>query len=55
MSVEGHIEALQKKKADLEKQLHQVETAAAVDEIALQRIKKEKLKIKDELHQLGAA
>ncbi len=55
MSVEGHIESLQKKKSDLEKQLQEISNSPAVDEISLQRIKKEKLKIKDELQQLGAA
>ena len=52
MSVEGHIKALMKKKNDLEAQLLEMKNSSAVDELALQRIKKEKLKIKDALHQL---
>lgn len=55
MSVEGHITALQKKKAELEKQLTEFGVSPAADDLAFQKIKKEKLRIKDELRQLGAA
>lgn len=55
MSVEGHIEALQAKHEDLEKQLRDAERHPATDDLTLARLKKEKLKIKDELLKLGAA
>lgn len=52
MSVEGHIESLQRKHAELESKLLEAERHPSTDETVIHNIKREKLKIKDELAKL---
>ncbi len=54
MSVEGHIAALKSKHEELDKQVREAEMSLGTDELALQELKKEKLRLKDELHKFGA-
>ncbi len=53
MSVEGHVEALRVKHEALEAKIHEAENNLGVDDLKIAELKKEKLRIKDELHQLG--
>ena len=52
MSIEGHIKALKKKHEDLHKKIEALEGERAPD-IYIMPLKKEKLKIKDELTKLN--
>ncbi len=53
MSVEGHVEALKAKHEHLEAKIHEAENNNAIDDLEIAEMKKEKLRIKDELHKLG--
>lgn len=53
MSVEGHVEALKAKHEHLEAKIHEAENNLGIDDLEISELKKEKLKIKDELHRLG--
>ncbi|HEY5608851.1 MAG TPA: YdcH family protein [Alphaproteobacteria bacterium] len=55
MSVEEHIRALRAKHADLEGQIVQETSRPLPDQIAIVSLKKQKLKIKDELARLSPA
>lgn len=54
MSVEGHIAALKSKHEVLESKIHEAENNLGIDDLEIAELKREKLRIKDELHQLGA-
>ncbi len=54
MSVEGHVAALKAKHEHLEAKIHEAENNPGIDDLKIHEMKKEKLRIKDELHQLGA-
>ena len=51
MSIEGRIESLTRKHKDLHDRIEALEAEHAPDEY-IQRLKKEKLALKDELHKL---
>ncbi len=53
VSVENHISALKTKKQEIEKKIEREENRAAVDELKIQVLKKEKLRIKDEIADMG--
>jgi len=55
MSVEEHIRALKDKHAELESQIVLENSRPHPDEIAIASLKKQKLKIKDELVRLAPA
>lgn len=52
MSLESRIDSLKTRHHELEKTIAQHETHPFIDEIEIHALKKEKLKIKDELEQL---
>ncbi len=52
MSVEGHVESLKAKHEHLEAKIHEAENNLGVDDLEIAALKKEKLKIKDELQKL---
>ncbi len=54
MSLEGHVEALKAKHEHLEAQIHEAENNLAIDDLKILEMKKEKLRIKDELVKLKA-
>ena len=49
MSMSSHIESLKRKHQDLDDLIHSAEKAPGVDDLELARLKKEKLRIKDEI------
>lgn len=53
MSIEGHVQALRAKHEDLEARIHEAENNLGVDDLEISELKKEKLRVKDELHKLG--
>ncbi len=54
MSVEGHVETLKAKHEHLEAKIQEAENNLAIDDLEVAEMKKEKLRIKDQLHELGA-
>lgn len=52
MSVENHLEALKTKHFNLEKEIHVTGMRPAPDQTTLTRLKREKLKIKEEIERL---
>ena len=54
MSVEEHIETLRSKHASLESEIDQENMRPHPDELRLQELKREKLRIKDEIAGLNA-
>ncbi|MFG6080537.1 YdcH family protein [Paracoccus litorisediminis] len=54
MSVENHISALQRKHAEMEKALRAAELSPGTNDFDLQRLKRDKLAIKDEIARLLA-
>ena len=54
MSVQEHIESLRAKHAHLEQEIDDELHRPLPDQVTLQRLKKEKLKIKDEIARLNA-
>jgi len=52
MALEDRLEALKKKHADLDRQLHEESLRASVDQIVLTRLKSLKLGVKDEIERL---
>ncbi len=52
MSLEAHIEGLSKKHRSLHKQIESVLARASFDELKLAEMKREKLRIKDEIERL---
>ena len=55
MSLDAHIEALKEKHMALESQLHEEHSRPHPDESLIAGLKKQKLKIKDELEELHPA
>ena len=55
MSIESHAAELQRKHDALEKALHEEELHAARDDMRISDLKKQKLRIKQELSTLSAA
>ncbi len=55
MSVEGHIAALKQKHETLEAKIHEAENNHGIDDLEVAEMKKEKLRIKDELAKLSVA
>lgn len=53
MSVQNHIAALKKKHADLDDEIRAAEARPGSDDLEIAALKKEKLRIKDEIHQLS--
>ena len=54
MSLDGHLDALRRKHGALESEIHDVQTRPAPDESRLMRLKREKLRVKDEIEKLTA-
>lgn len=54
MSVESHLAALQQKHSNLDEQIREVMMQPASDHSRLSLLKRQKLKLKDEMNQLGA-
>lgn len=52
MSIENHLDALKAKHFNLEKEIHATGMRPAPDQAALTRLKREKLKIKEEIARL---
>lgn len=52
MSIENHLDALKTKHFNLEKEIQSTGTRPAPDQTALTRLKREKLKIKQEIARL---
>lgn len=55
MSKESHIAALRQRHADLEEKIRREENHSAYDQVAVSRLKAEKLRIKEEIDQMLAA
>ena len=55
MSVDAHIQQLQQKHQALEDQLNDLTKTPSVSDDELARVKREKLKLKDEIARLSAA
>lgn len=53
MSIEGHLDALKRKHGDLETQLHEMMRRPAPDQAALTVLKREKLRLKEEIMKLS--
>lgn len=52
MSIENHLDALKAKHFNLEKEIHSTGARPAPDQTTLTRLKREKLKIKQEIERL---
>lgn len=52
MTIEGHLDALKRKHFDLEKEINFTGSRPAPDQAVLTRLKREKLKIKEEIERL---
>jgi hypothetical protein len=53
MAVDAHVEALQRRHADLEHQLNEIITLPSADSWTITRLKREKLRVKDEIFRLS--
>ena len=53
MAVDAHVEALQRRHADLEHQLNEVIAIPSADSTTITRLKREKLRVKDEIFRLS--
>jgi len=53
MSVESHLAALQQKHSNLDDQIREMMMQPASDNSRLSHLKRQKLKLKDEINQLG--
>ncbi len=54
MSLDAHIEELAEKHRDLDRRIEKEETHPGSDDISIHELKKEKLRIKDEIEKLRA-
>lgn len=54
MSIESHLEALKRKHGDLEAKLHDYMNRPAPDQTKMTLLKREKLRLKEEIEKLGA-
>lgn len=54
MSVSSHLEELKRKHETLSKQVEVEQRAPGSDDISIAELKKQKLKIKEEIHRLSA-
>lgn len=52
MTIEAHLESLEKKHVALEKELHSAMTAPSTDDREIADIKRRKLRLKDEMQKL---
>ncbi|MBI1214714.1 MAG: DUF465 domain-containing protein [Alphaproteobacteria bacterium] len=50
--VHAHLQALQKKHEELEKQIHRENSHAARNDVAIRRLKEQKLHIKEQIERL---
>ena len=55
MSLDAHIEELAEKHRDLDRRIEKEETHPGSDDISIHELKKEKLRIKDEIEKLRAS
>ena len=53
MSAENHIKSLESKKVALEKKLEELQNSPSATDVEIAQIKKEKLKIKDQIAQFA--
>jgi hypothetical protein len=53
MSMEAHLEALKRRHRELESELHQLYRAPSADMLAVKSLKREKLRLKDEIERLS--
>ena len=53
MTTEGHIEALERRHQELERQIEEELTHPAYDDLVVAGLKRKKLEVKDELTKLG--
>jgi len=54
MSVDAHLKELQRKHAVLSRQVEEVERQPAADDLQVRSMKREKLKLKEEISRLAA-
>ena len=52
MAVDAHVEALHRRHAALEDEIREITAAPSVDPLKMSRLKREKLRIKDEIERL---
>jgi len=52
MTVQAHLESLEKKHVALEEELHVALTSPSMNDITIADIKRKKLRVKDEIHRL---
>ncbi len=55
MTVQAHLESLQKKHVALEEELHYAMTSPSINDRAIADIKRKKLRIKDEIQRLKSS
>ncbi len=55
MSLTSHLEELQRKHGDLERELHQAQTSPSMDNLEILSLKRRKLALKDEIAKLKVA
>ena len=54
MSLDGHLDALKRKHGALESEINDMQSRPAPDESQLVRLKREKLRLKDEIEKIKA-
>ena len=54
MSLGAHLQELRKKHQDLATRVEEAQRSPGMDELALRTLKKEKLRLKEEIHRLEA-
>lgn len=54
MSLDGHLDALKRKHGALEHEISEIQGRPAPDESQISRLKREKLRLKDEIEKLKA-
>jgi hypothetical protein len=52
MSIEAHLESLQRKHGDLESQISQILSRPSPDQVELTQLKREKLRLKEEIEKI---
>jgi hypothetical protein len=55
MSLSSHLEELQKRHHDLDAQVEEAQRSPGVDDLQITKLKKEKLRIKEEIERLSHA
>ena len=55
MNLESHLKELRKKHAHLSDEVEQAQRAPAFDDMQLKALKKQKLKLKEEIERIGTA